>query len=403
VLTWLAPERRAGVEGRFVRIVIFGDLQYDNEDAEKDIMSAFREINALRPDVVSFLGDYGDGRHCGRIDNILRIAEMSKILEVGKICPILGNHDLQLETGSNQYSHGTIENAFMEAYHLDETNYVSEYDDFRLFFWGDEPEPEQIFYGIHDNYTSPESFRKLRNLLDKRPATPVIMFTHAQPLGAGLKYAECHCRASNVYLNQNANPEQWLDIIDRYPQIVLWFNGHYHLGQFYKNSMSSRYGIDFYLTGVLKCSRDDTQHTRVLDITKDNVCVSTYDHKAKDLVCNKNYNCSISRLKSLYGSAIKHPVDFDDVHGKILKMLPRAPDRVYLLTDTGYVWEVNLTFSAVMGTLNYSKHFIPVDIFMKDGLVWCTDGSVMRGFDPENRNRFMREYDEPAEYVEIAV
>jgi hypothetical protein len=66
-----------------------------------------------------------------------------------------------------------------------------------------------------------------------------------------------------------------------------------------------------------------------------------------------------------------------------------------------------LNYSSVVGTLNYSKSFTPIDIFMKDGLVWCSDGMVMRGFNPENPNRFMRNFDvladEMAEYVELGL
>jgi hypothetical protein len=399
-----------------MRIVIVGDMQYSQNEGLKVIESAFQNINTLWPDVISFLGDYGDYASIGSTDNIRCIAEASKILDAEKVYPILGNHDLELETGKNEYSHGTIENAFMEAYHLDETNYVVEYDDFRLFFCGDEPVPEQIvydFYHRHDNYTSPESFKILQERLDKRPNIPVVMFTHAQPIGGGLKTVpDCHVRASNAYLNQNRQPEKWLGIIKQNPQIVMWFCGHYHLGQHYKNSMSSRYGVDFYLTGVVTGARDEARHSRVLDISKDNVCVSTYDHKAKKLICDKNYGCSISHIKSNYDEGTIYPVDFEEGHGKILKLLHCPPNKVYLLTDTGFVWEVDstpssvtgtLNCSCVVGTLNYSKSFTPIDIFMKDGLVWCSDGMAMRGFNPENPNRFMREYDELAEYVELSL
>lgn len=140
-----------------------------------------------------------------------------------------------------------METLVKEIYSLNDTVYSVEYENFRIVLAGVDPQPQEDFININECFLSKKSFQKLRNILQARKETPTIMITHAPPIGCGLKtVSHVHLRASNAYLDQNHHPEKWLKLISDNPQIILWFSGHYHLGQHYENSKSSRYGIDFY-------------------------------------------------------------------------------------------------------------------------------------------------------------
>ena len=381
-----------------MRIAVVGDLQYSNE-GPIGIAEAFEDINRLSADAVVFLGDYGVGKEFGTPKSILDVCQLSKLLKAPKIYPILGNHDMALEAGKNKLPHGTIAKVLCDAYGLDSANYVVEYDDFRLVLFGIEPQPEDDFDNKNECYLSPESFERLNAILNERKDVPVIMFTHAQPIFGGLRTVpKVHVRATNAYLDQNHNPAKWLKLAKEHPQILMWFCGHYHIGHHYPNSATSRYGIDFYLTGVLTvASRDGSRHSRIIDINDNVFKVSTLDHNTGNLVLDKEYPKDALKNKK-HSDIHKYSFDFDG-YGKVLKLL-ETEGKQYILTDDYYVWELNLELGVVMGTLNCSDTFKPSNIYLKDGLVWCSDGKKARGFNPNDNLRFMKSMDGPCSYTE---
>src|SRR5690606_2766236 len=86
----------------------------------------------------------------------------------------------------------------------------------------------------------------------------------------------------NAYLSQNHDPDRWLHLVERFPEIVMWFSAHYHLGHTYPDSFTFRNGTWFFMTGVHStATRDGSRQSRVIDVTADRVIVRTLCHNAR--------------------------------------------------------------------------------------------------------------------------
>lgn len=75
----------------------------------------------------------------------------------------------------------------------------------------------------------------------------VFVFTHAPPMGSGLKVLqEIHVKNRCAWLNHSEDPSKFIDIVGRNPQIRLWLSGHFHLSHNYRDSISvvGRYARD---------------------------------------------------------------------------------------------------------------------------------------------------------------
>lgn len=390
------------------KIAVLGDWQYSPNDKEA-LYSCIKDINACSPNVVVQLGDYGSSLGCP--EGIKDAAEIFSALECKNFYPILGNHDLQNETGDNIYPHGYIENVFLNAFGLKSKNNILEFENFRLFFFGLEPQPAKGFVTENECYMSRETLDFISSEINRRKGVPVIMFTHAPMFGCGLRTVpKVHVRASNAFLNQNREPESVVRLAEKHREIKLWFSGHYHIGQNYGNSRASKFGIDFFSTGVVSsASRDGSRHSRIIEINGDSATVFTLDHTLGKL-CNP---VEISLLKNDFCGYIHHKYNYfynnaDCSDGKIIHRFETAcgnivkngvvlgkNGKLYVLTAEGFVWEINLEYGEAMGTLNYSDTVKISEIHSCENGILCVTSAGNRLFNYDNPKRFMREKDLP--------
>lgn len=60
----------------------------------------------------------------------------------------------------------------------------------------------------------------------------VIVVTHAPPMGSGLKVVQAvHVKNRCAWLNHSSDPGVFLRVVEKHPNIKLWFSGHFHLSQ----------------------------------------------------------------------------------------------------------------------------------------------------------------------------
>lgn len=66
---------------------------------------------------------------------------------------------------------------------------------------------------------------------------------------------------------------------------------------------------------------------------------------------------------------------------------------IFLMTDNGFLWEIDVENNICLGTIHYSKNYILDDFFVDEQYVWRICGNKKFGHRLSDRNRFMREYD----------
>lgn len=161
---------------------------------------------------------------------------------------------------------------------------------------------------VHEVYIDEEQVAWFERLLAANPGRPVVVFTHAPPMGCGLKVVQnvhvknrwgavcgpagglwvvqgppltADCRDgcfSNAlspthrpslclrlllphprcaWLNHSESPSRFIKLVEAHPNIRLWFSGHFHLSQNYPDSISVVNQCAFVQTGVIgECNRD---------------------------------------------------------------------------------------------------------------------------------------------------
>ncbi|GFH23148.1 metallophos domain-containing protein [Haematococcus lacustris] len=121
--------------------------------------------------------------------------------------------------------------------------------------------------------------------LQESAQRPVLVFTHAPPQGCGLKVIEeVHVKNRCAWLNHSDRPARFLALAARYPNIRLWFSGHFHLSHNYKDSISVVGSTAFVQTGVIgTCNRDGHRHSRLLTGNASGWRLSTLDHDSGKL------------------------------------------------------------------------------------------------------------------------
>ena len=124
--------------------------------------------------------------------------------------------------------------------------------------------------------------RLARNAAAAAPK-PVFMFTHAPALGSGLKCLDAvHVKNWCAWLNHSTNPAAFVRLAERYPQIRLWFSGHYHLSHEYADSVSVPAGTHcaFVTVGVISRDghRDGKRQSRLVAGDAARCQVLTLDH-----------------------------------------------------------------------------------------------------------------------------
>lgn len=398
-----------------MRVVVIGDLQYQQGE-EETIRATMRSIAALHPDLTIAMGDYGSHMNMGSEIGIKTVYDM--ILECGgQLRMLIGNHDLQNETGSDNEVIGSVERWVRNLCGVGSTHGVLEFADFRLLFLSCDLQPKDQCICRQECYLAEESFQFLTNLLDSRPSVPVIVFSHAPILGCGLQTVpNVHVRATNAFLDQNHNPGRWVNWIRSHPQIKLWFSAHYHLSPESSGAISRRYGVTFLGCGApTSANRDGKRQSRVLDISphsnKENltVTVSILDHDNGALTQPIPILIplgSTHQSVSFQQSPVPIPTDsplisctctraFRTGCGKPLaNSLAHRNSRLYAATDIGYLWEVDATFGEAMGTWGSKGDHID-GLCISDNLLWWYNGKKLMVGDTDCARRFVRDPCDP--------
>lgn len=136
-------------------------------------------------------------------------------------------------------------------------------------------------HSVHEVHIDDEQIQFLEETLEKANGGPVVMFSHAPILGSGLKAVQAvHVKNRCAWLNHSSNADYFISLVRRYPNIKLWFSGHFHLSQSYPDSISIVGGSAFVLTGVIgdRFSRDGHRHSRVLRGNLEGYELLTMDH-----------------------------------------------------------------------------------------------------------------------------
>ncbi|WP_248924646.1 metallophosphoesterase family protein [Paenibacillus hamazuiensis] len=357
-----------------MRLVVLGDFHLD-PDAYELTRSAMEDIERLKPDLVVPLGDFGSKERIGGIEGLHEVKPFLDMISAPKR-PILGNHDLQRESGGGPQADGTMEAELIKLYSLEKPYGVIEFDTFRLFFASTEPQPADSCYCLQECYVTDEQFQTLVSELEQRPGVPVVFFTHAPPIGCGLRTVpRVHVRSTNAYLDQNHDPYRWKRLFESYPEIVMWFSAHYHLGHRYPDSHTYRGGTHFFITGVHgNCTRDESRLSRLIDIADGEVRVRTIDH-VKRTVTDEGAFTHAGPLQTMIGSDGRNagPALSIPLPGPGARLVRSSacsvgesasmpygvhavgPGKYAVTTQDGFTWEVEPEGEAVIGTLHYGE------------------------------------------------
>jgi len=275
---------------------------------------------------------------------------------------------------------------------LPENRFIN-FDDFRLFCIHTDIISRDDCIVQGENYISKESINKLKSELEKFPDKPVIMVTHAPVAGCGLlTVPQVHIRYSNAYINQDHNYKEWIEIARKYRQIIMWFNGHYHMGHNHEKSMSEKDELTYFVTGsVTNQCRDGQRHTRIIDVENRIITVSTYDHDTKEIY--KEPDCVKKiKIRGKYEKEITNTI-FEAGCGKVLNMQLGKNGKVYAMTDCGFLWEIDVDTKITTGTLHYNDKYTLDGFVTDDKHIWRICGNKVFGHKYNNPQRFMREKD----------
>lgn len=343
-----------------MRIVVIGDFQY-NEGEEELTRKAIVDIVALEPDRVVTLGDYGPDLLVGTQEGMAAVAVL--LSSVGeRLRPILGNHDVEYRSGDR----GGVraEGFFRKAFDMESLWTMESGPGCNFFYLSLEAQPRNSMVTRHECYVSDTQYEWFSDMLHIQRGIPAIVFCHVAPAGSGLRsLPDIHASATNAYLQQNTMAARWVSLVRETPEIVLWFCGHYHLGQDYIDAVSNAHGTYYILTGLhSNRSRDNLHQSRVLDIDEGGITIYTLDHhlgrlrKPADLVWEGGFD-SLLRGRQPVGRYHIHEkgcffIGADEPVGA----LPEPHNRcLYIATAGGRIWEYDSELDYLSGPIVYHR------------------------------------------------
>ncbi|WP_274653284.1 metallophosphoesterase family protein [Paenibacillus humicola] len=381
-----------------MRIVILGDFHLNPEQYEAT-QAAMEDIRRCRADLVIPLGDFGSRMKIGTVEGLEEAQRFLRMPGV-PLRPILGNHDLERESGAGEQRKGTMQERFVRMFGLDKPYGVMEFDRFRFFFASTEPQDENSCYDVQEVFATDEQFDWLKSKLKERPNIPVIFFTHAPPVGAGLRTVpRVHVRSTNAYLDENHDPYRWYRLFKHTPEIVMWFSAHYHLSHVHPDSHTYRFGTHFFITGVHGASftRDGNRQSRILELEENSVKVLTLDHSERSVTEEGGWTFG-GPLKRLVNPTVLspkcvHAVSVGESPAARGGLVPLSPDRCLVSTQDGFTWEVEPRVEAVFGTLHIGPALTGAAV--SGDCVWMAWGSEVGLSDRRSPWRFVRDANGP--------
>ena len=268
-------------------IAIMGDLHMNNNPEDwtlfHEARDQLREIAREGSDAARLvqLGDLGsyDATWPGSTPCFANAKAFLQGFEL-PVGMVLGNHDIE-----------------SDEFDTDEANLAAWHSAFgQRHYWTADLGPATFIglsttkfrsnpFSVHEVHIDDEQLQFLEKTLEKAATAnrPVVMFSHAPILGSGLKALQAvHVKNRCAWLNHSSDPKRFSRLVAQYPNIKLWFSGHFHLSQSYPDSISIVGGTSYILTGVIgeHSSRDGLRHSRLLKGTAEHFEVHTVDHDA---------------------------------------------------------------------------------------------------------------------------
>lgn|GEM_PF-1445888 len=371
-----------------MRIVILGDFHIHDDELELT-EQAMQDIKACKPDLVVPLGDFGSNQVIGTVEGLKQAYAYLKQIQA-PLRPILGNHDLQKESGSGSQEKLTMEKEMLRLFSLNEASSVMEYEHWRLFLINIEPQPEHSCYQVQECFVNDEQFQWIRQELNKRPGIPALMFTHAPPIGSGLRTVpEVHVRATNAYMDHNHDPYRWFDLALEYPEIKLWFSAHYHLSHIYPDSCTIKHETTFVTTGVHgSCTRDGKRQSRVVDIDAAEARIYTLDHASRRMGREPDIRKSLRLQDQAITVSEADKPDFR-LYPSLLSctigakpplpngVVPLGKNKCLTATEDGFLWELDLACGAVIGTMHWGAVITAVTVGNEE-IWWSFENKTVR-------------------------
>ncbi|PSC75593.1 calcineurin-like phosphoesterase [Micractinium conductrix] len=262
-------------------VAIVGDLHLEPgpqeplfEEARRQLVGAVCEPGVAAPRVVQ-LGDLGGYKfRPGSRECFTRGREYLAGFGLPTTL-VTGNHDLE-----------------GDEFETDEENLAAWQEAFRQkHYWAADVGPATFIglstvrfrsnpWSVHEVHVDEEQLQFFKEKLEAAQGRPVVVFTHAPILGSGLKVVQTvHVKNRCAWLNHSSDPHAFIELVQQYPNIRLWFSGHFHLSHNYADSISVVGGTAFVLTGVIgECNRDGFRHSRLLKGTEEGYELYTMDH-----------------------------------------------------------------------------------------------------------------------------
>ena len=364
------------------------------EDERELSERAMADIRDLEPDLVVALGDFGTHARIGSPEGLEEAYALLRTTGA-PVRAILGNHDLQRESGPGLQPKGLMEREARRAFSMgpEEVWGVIEREHLRLVFVTTEAQPADDCHQVQECYASDRQFAALTAQLERRRGVPTIVFSHAPPIGCGLRTVPgVHVRATNAYLDQNHDPYRWQRWMKEFPEIVLWFSAHYHLSHHYEDAHTVRHGVHFFTTGVHgNGSRDGFRQSRVIDVDeRGGVSVRTLDHGLGALMDVGAWASGVPlhglMQEKLFRRVASCRVGTGSARRNGLLALPG--ERFVVPSEDGYAWEALPELEAVLGTLHVKA---PVSALAFSGaLIWSAWGRELGASPADRPERFAR-------------
>jgi hypothetical protein len=256
------------------KIAVLGDLHYETPQ-DADYRRAREQILRHGPEAVFQLGDQGGYSHCGTWRSFMEGLELLTGFD-RPFHSLIGNHDLE---GPAYATDAGAVAEWCQAFSQDEPYRAVDLGE-ALAICLSSTRFRANPGCCHEVYLDESQVAWFHSTLAANRRRPTFIFSHAPPLGSGLRVLQSiHLKCPNAWLNHTDRPERFIDIVNRNPQIKLWFSGHNHLGQWYPDSLSRVHQCTFVHTGVIgEVSRDNYRHSRLVEFDAKGFILSTIDH-----------------------------------------------------------------------------------------------------------------------------
>lgn len=277
------------------RIAVVGDLHYEApQDAA--YRAARRQLAALGPDAIVQLGDQGGYSHCGTWQSFMEGLDFLRGFDRPWFT-LIGNHDLE---GRDYATDGEAVAAWCEAFSRPRPYHEIDLGE-TLAICLSTTRFRDNRGCCHEVFIDDEQFAWFEETLGRNRRRPTFVLSHAPIIGSGLRVLQSiHLKCPNAWLNHTDRPERFIGLVNRHPQIKLWFSAHNHLGHNYPDSLSRVGNCTFVHTGVIgEVSRDGCRHSRFVEFDANGYLLQTLDHTTGELTANLRHDYATSHWEIL--------------------------------------------------------------------------------------------------------